>query len=257
MMELRADCGRCVGLCCVGPGFAASADFAITKPAGRPCPNLRADFRCAVHDRLKPAGFPGCAAYDCFGAGQHVAQGTFEGRDWRRHPELGEQMFAAFAVMRQLHELLWYLREALGLDAAGPLRAELGAAQAEIERLTGLGPDALAEVDAAECRRGVADLLRRVSELVRGAGVADLAGADLAGKDLRGADLRRASLRGAVLIGADLRGADLRLTDVLGADFRGAGLRGADLSATLFLVQSQLGAAADTRDAKLPPTLGY
>ncbi|HEY6597232.1 MAG TPA: pentapeptide repeat-containing protein, partial [Asanoa sp.] len=36
--ELRADCTRCVGLCCVAPAFSASADFAIDKPAGRPCP---------------------------------------------------------------------------------------------------------------------------------------------------------------------------------------------------------------------------
>ncbi|RQX15913.1 oxetanocin A resistance protein, partial [Micromonospora arida] len=38
--QLRADCGRCFGLCCVVPAFAASADFAIDKPAGSPCPNL-------------------------------------------------------------------------------------------------------------------------------------------------------------------------------------------------------------------------
>ena len=24
---LQADCGRCLALCCVGPGFSASADF--------------------------------------------------------------------------------------------------------------------------------------------------------------------------------------------------------------------------------------
>ncbi len=37
--DLRADCGRCAGLCCVAPAFTASADFAIDKPAGQPCPN--------------------------------------------------------------------------------------------------------------------------------------------------------------------------------------------------------------------------
>ena len=55
--ELRADCARCVALCCVAPEFTASADFAINKPAGQPCPNLRADFGCSVHNRLRPAGF--------------------------------------------------------------------------------------------------------------------------------------------------------------------------------------------------------
>src|SRR5215472_18842759 len=66
-IELQADCGRCFGLCCVAPAFAASAEFAFGKTAGKPCPNLRADFSCSIHDRLRPSGFGGCAAYDCFG----------------------------------------------------------------------------------------------------------------------------------------------------------------------------------------------
>jgi hypothetical protein len=37
----RADCGNCAALCCVAPGFAASADFAIGKGPGQPCPHLR------------------------------------------------------------------------------------------------------------------------------------------------------------------------------------------------------------------------
>ena len=82
---LRADCSRCFALCCVAPAFAASADFAIDKPAGHPCPNLQEeDFRCGIHDRLRERGFPGCTVFDCFGAGQQVAQVTFGGRDLRR-----------------------------------------------------------------------------------------------------------------------------------------------------------------------------
>ncbi|HZC25622.1 MAG TPA: GAF domain-containing SpoIIE family protein phosphatase, partial [Actinopolymorphaceae bacterium] len=45
-LDLRADCSRCAGLCCVAPSFSASADFAIDKAAGRACPHLRTDFRC-------------------------------------------------------------------------------------------------------------------------------------------------------------------------------------------------------------------
>jgi len=107
--HLRADCANCFALCCVAPAFAASADFAIDKPAGHPCPNLANDFRCGIHDRLRPRGFPGCTVYDCFGAGQKIAQHTFGGRDWRTHPELAGPMFAALHIMRALHELLWYL----------------------------------------------------------------------------------------------------------------------------------------------------
>jgi uncharacterized protein YjbI with pentapeptide repeats len=258
--SLRADCRRCAGLCCVAPAFSASADFAIDKPAGRPCPNLAADFRCGIHERLRPEGFPGCAVYDCFGAGQQVTQRTFGGRDWRRTPAIATQMFEAFAVMRQLHELLWYLTEALSLPAAGPVHAGLARARTRTGRLTRLDPDELVALDVAAHRDEVNALLRRASELVR-AGTGhprpDRRGADLAGADLRGADLAGADLRGALLVGADLRGADLRLADLTGADLRGADLRGADLAGSIFLTQSQLEAARGDPATRLPASLDH
>jgi uncharacterized protein YjbI with pentapeptide repeats len=256
--HLRADCARCFALCCVAPAFSASADFAIDKPAGHPCPNLRSDFRCGIHDRLRESGFPGCTVYDCFGAGQQVAQVTFAGHDWRREPQIARQMFDSFAVMRQLHELLWYLTEALTLPPARPLRGDLALALDETERLTRLDPDALVELDVAAVRGRVNALLLRTSERVRaGAGrrPVDHQSADLTGADLSGADLRGASLRGACLIGADLRRADLRLADLIGADLRGADLGGADLFGSIFLTQPQVDAARGDRETRLPPRL--
>lgn len=256
--SLRADCGRCAGLCCVGPAFSASADFAISKDAGQPCPNLRPDFRCSSHDRLRQQGFPGCAAYDCFGAGQQVTQVTFGGRDWQRTPAIAAQMFGVFTVMRQLHELLWYLTEALTLQPARALHGKLRRALAETGRLAQGGPDALAELDVSEHRREINALLLRASELARaGAGSenADFRGADLTGQDLRGADLSGASLRGASLIGADLSGADLSIADLAGADLRGAELTAADLTGCIFLTQSQVDAAKGNTGTRLPPSL--
>ncbi|RBM19575.1 hypothetical protein DI005_15305 [Prauserella sp. PE36] len=255
--RLRADCASCFGLCCVVPAFSASADFAVDKPARTPCRNLLADFGCGIHDRLRDKGFPGCTVYDCFGAGQQVCQVTFAGTDWRGAPETAEGMFTVFPVMRELHELLWYVNEALTLRAARPAHPELTAAREETERLTLLGPDALAELDVRPHWQSVNAVLSRVSELVR-RGVrrpAELRGADLIGRDFHKADLRGANLRGAFLIGADLRRADLRLADVVGADTRGADLRGADLSTSLFLIQSQLDAARGDGTTKLPPAL--
>jgi hypothetical protein len=258
--DLRADCVRCFGLCCVAPAFAASADFAIDKRAGQPCPNLQADFRCGIHHGLRDKGFPGCTVFDCFGAGQKVAQVTFAGRDWRRTPGLATPMFEVFAVMRQLHELLWYLTEALTLHPAGPLHQQLTVALDETERLTHHGPDALLALDVAAHRQEVNVLLLRTSELARAGrrrrGV-DRSGADLVGADLKGADLRYASLRGAYLIGADLTGADLRTADLTGADLRGANLHGADLTGALFLVQAQVDAANGDLDTRLPTSLTY
>ncbi|GHJ26356.1 pentapeptide repeat-containing protein [Streptomyces hygroscopicus] len=255
---LRADCGSCFGLCCVALPFAASADFAIGKDAGKPCRNLRSDFRCGIHSRLREEGFPGCTVYDCFGAGQKVSQVTFEGRDWRRHPGTAPEMFAAFPVVRHLHELLWYLTEALALPAARPAHGALRQALHDTERLTLQSAPELVEFDLAAHRDRVNQLLLRTSELVR-AGVRgrkkNRRGADLIGADLRGADLRGANLRGAHLIAADLTRADLTAADLIGADFRDADLSAADLRGAIFLTQAQLSAARGDAATRLPPAL--
>jgi uncharacterized protein YjbI with pentapeptide repeats len=256
-LNLRADCDSCFALCCVAPAFSASADFAISKPAGAACPNLQPDFRCGIHTSLRQQGFRGCTVYDCFGAGQQVCQVTFAGQDWRSAPETARQMFEVFPIMRDLHELLWYLSEALALPAAEALNGELSRALGATERLAGQSPDELLELDVAAHRRDVNDLLLAASVLAR-AGVLnkkDHRGDDLIGADLEGADLRGASLRGAYLIGADLRGADLRMADVIGADLRGAELGGADLTDAIFLIQSQLDSARGDSGTRLPPSV--
>jgi len=257
--SLHADCERCFALCCVVPAFVVSADFAISKPAGHACPNLQADSRCGIHTALRERGFGGCTVYDCFGAGQHVSQVTLGGQDWRQDPRTAKQMFEVFPIMRDLHELLWYVTEALALPAARSLHDELGRALAETERLTRLRPDAVAGLDVAAHRQAVNVLLLAASERAR-ADVShrkDHRGADLFGADLKGADLRGASLRGACLVGADLRGADLRLADVIGADLRGAELAGADLTGSIFLIQSQLDAARGDPGTRLPPSFTH
>ncbi|MFD2012084.1 pentapeptide repeat-containing protein [Streptomyces narbonensis] len=252
---LRGDCAECFGLCCVALPFAKSADFAVNKSSGDPCRNLQEDFRCGIHTRLRPSGFQGCTVYDCFGAGQHVSQVTFGGVSWREAPETARQMYEVFPVVRQLHELLRYLTEALALPAARPLHAELRAALARVEELTGGTPDALEKLDVAPVRAEVNPLLLRTSELVRataGGRPKSRRGADLIGKRLRGAKLRGADLRGALLIAADLTGADLTLTDLIGADLRDADLSGADLTGALFLTQPQLNAARGNAATRLP-----
>ncbi len=159
----------------------------------------------------------GCVAFDCFGAGQHVTQVTMAGVDWRESPGAAERVFDVFGVMRQLHELAWYLTEALALAAARPVHAELRAALDGVEALTREPADALLAADVAGRREAIGALLGKASELAR-AGVEggprrrerDRRGADLAGAELHGQDLRGTNLRGALLIGADLRRADLR-----------------------------------------------
>jgi hypothetical protein len=251
---LHADCARCAALCCVLPPFAASADFALDKPAGRRCPNLAGDDRCTIHAQLPERGFPGCVTFDCFGAGQQVVQVTYRGRDPRREPEA----LAVLDAMRQVSELLWYLAEALARPAAAPLHARLTAVRERTRALRDADAAELAALDTAALRRDAGMLLREVSEQVRArlpGRRRDRSGADLLGADLRGADLRAWCLRGAYLIGADLRGADLRGADLLGADLRGADLRGADLRDALFLTRPQAAAARTDGGTRLPTGL--
>jgi hypothetical protein len=256
--DLRADCGRCAGLCCTAPAFAASADFAIDKPAGRSCPMLQADFRCGIHAQLRERGFPGCAVFDCFGAGQHVVQVTFGGRDWRRSPETAEAMFAVFPVARQLKEVLWYLAEAATLVGSSALLDEVAVMREQTNTLLARAPDQLVTFDAVAHRREVGALLKRVSQKVRDQiphRASDREGADLIGAKLRGSDLHGASLRGAYLLGADLRRADLQFADLLGTDLRGADLRGARLAESLFLTQPQLEATMGNASTTVPVAL--
>nr|WP_232278720.1 pentapeptide repeat-containing protein [Paenibacillus sp. 481] len=266
--SLQADCESCFGLCCVALPFAASVDFAMDKNAGQPCHNLQSNFRCGVHNDLRQLGFKGCTVYDCFGAGQMVSQVTYDGLDWRKAPETAKQMFEVFPIMRQLHELRWYLTEALTLRPARTIYDELSSALAETERLTRLEPDSILELDVATHRANVNALLLQTSELVRAEALRSLKGAnggsrrktygrgaDLFGAKLKGADLRGANLRGAYLIAADLSGADLRGADLIGADFRDTNIRGANLAESIFLTQFQVNAAKGDSSTKLPPTL--
>ncbi|RKE22900.1 pentapeptide repeat-containing protein [Streptomyces sp. TLI_171] len=245
-LDLLADCSACFGLCCVALPFAKSSDFAADKNAGTPCRNLQDDYRCGIHPALRDRGYQGCTVFDCFGAGQKVSQHTFDGRSWREDPDTARQMFDTFPVMRQLHELLWYLTEALDLPKARPVHTELRRALDGIEQLTRRDAAALIAADVPAIRAETSELLLRASELTRNAlpgKKRNHRGADLIGARLKGADLRGANLRGAYLIAADLSGADLRQADLIGADLRDADLRGADLTGALFLTQSQLNAA--------------
>jgi uncharacterized protein YjbI with pentapeptide repeats len=239
----------------VAPAFAASADFAIDKPAHTPCPNLQDDFRCGIHAELRHRGFPGCTAYDCFGAGQRISQVTFGGVDWRMAPQAAQQMYAAFAVMRDLHELLWLLEEADRLVGPDSLGAAVRDLAEDVKEAAAQPASTLEGLPTGALKARVGELLRRVSLDVRGRGGLNLGGRDLAGRDLWDRDLRRADLRGAVLIGSDLRGVDLARADLLGADLRGARLEGADLSTALFLTRTQVAGARGNRNTHVPLTL--
>lgn len=262
--SLSADCKNCFGLCCVALCFSALEGFPVNKEAGEPCLNLQKDFTCCIHKNLLETGLRGCIAFDCFGAGQKVSLVSYRGRDWRSSPEIANQMFKVFMVMQRLHELLWYLTEALKLMTAHQNYEKLTELLIETEELTHLSPNSLIELDLESHRNKVNPLLIETSQLIgsRFTRRTNLrskkilgGGQDLIGADLRKTDLRGESLRGAYLIAANLRDVDLSGTDLIGADLRDADLRGANLSNSIFLTQAQVNSAKGDNKTKLPESI--
>jgi uncharacterized protein YjbI with pentapeptide repeats len=254
VLDLHADCTKCLALCCVSLTLARSADFAIDKAAGTPCPNLTDSLRCGIHASLRGDGFPGCTTYDCFGAGQRITQVTFGGVDWRTDSTRAREVFDAFGVLRQLHELLFYLRDALSRECSAPVRVRLTALQASVDAVA--ASDALSGVDVDTIRGEVGAALAEISAEVRSEHRGrELVRADLVGRSFAALDLRGSHFRGALLIGADFSGANLRLVDLLGADLRDADLRGADLSTALFVTQQQVNGAKGDARTTLPAAL--
>jgi uncharacterized protein YjbI with pentapeptide repeats len=262
--SLRPDCSNCFALCCTALGFSRTADFALDKPAGTPCQNLADDFSCTIHDRLRPRGFRGCTVFDCFGAGQNVSQNLFRGISWRASPDTKKEMFPAFKVVRQLHEMLWYLAEATARTFDPDTSQHLGRLRTSIESAVSGDVHQLLRLDLTDLHAQVRSALMDVSEEVRASYLATgddhleaalFPGADLMGKKLRSRSLCGANLRSTYLIAADLRDCDLSGADLLGADFRDARLEGADLSKALFLTQAQLNAAKGGLSTKLPADL--
>lgn len=245
-MSLVADCSRCVGLCCVAPAFAASADFAFSKPAGVACRHLAADASCSIHDRLIPSGFPGCVAYDCFGAGQRVV--ALFGGGPRSAP-----MLSAYETVRQLHELLWYVADALSRPPAAPVHGALADARRAIEAAIAGGPSSIEATDPAAHRATVAPLLRRASALTRAVPPAagrpgpdgrrpdraspaherpdrSATGRDLSGPEPAGPEPTGPEPTGPEPAGPDLAGRDLIGRDLIGRDLSGRDLAGRDLA---------------------------
>jgi hypothetical protein len=138
--HLRPDCARCSGLCCVAPPFDADQGFGFDKPAHTACKHLNAEFRCSIHAQLVEQGFPACASFDCYGAGQLVTAQFAERGNWKANAELATEIFTSYQRMRTLHELLAMTALALERAATADQRTTLLAMQHELDK---------AKIDAA------------------------------------------------------------------------------------------------------------
>ena len=272
--HLKPDCQNCFGLCCVALYFSKHDGFPTDKHAGVPCPNLAQDYTCSIHDKLSEQGLKGCIAYECFGAGQQVSQVTYGGgQGWRAQGEKhssSEEMFNVFLIMKQLHEMCWYLHEALSYDILTPLSDEVQYPLNETEKLTFASIDKLQALDLLVHHNKVSTIINQVIQAIQAhirqalsktsslkenkilntKQKRDFIGANLTKKELRCSDLH-----GCLLIAANLAGADLSGTNFIGADLRDANLRGANLTQSLFLTQMQINGAKGDQYTQLPASL--
>ena len=160
--DLVPDCASCAALCCVATSFDVSPAFSFDKAAGSRCRHLRNDDRCGIHDELEERGLTGCAAYDCYGAGQRATRLLAGSHD-------DDRRNGTFLVLRTIHELVWLLTEAEKLCPASP--PDLARALRDaIDALDGVARGsvtALLDFDWETASSSAHAVLRRVGEALR------------------------------------------------------------------------------------------
>ncbi|MBP6013173.1 MAG: hypothetical protein KBA31_13180 [Alphaproteobacteria bacterium] len=159
-VDLRADCSRCVALCCVALAFDRSDKFAIDKASGEICRHLNERNGCRIHADREQRGFAGCITYDCHGAGQRVTHEVFNGRSWRDDDALLLPMTDAFNAMKRVHDQLLLLTEAGRLPLDGTERSDLNALTSELNPPPGWTPESLAAFDTGAMEQRVRAFLK-------------------------------------------------------------------------------------------------
>jgi hypothetical protein len=120
---------------------------------------LDADHRCAIHAALRARGFPACATFDCYGAGQWVTQHLFGGKSWRTSPKLAARMFTLYGRVRVLHELMVLLELAIARVAPGET-APLARCLLDIQNIRAAGHELIDTFSESALRERVRHVLR-------------------------------------------------------------------------------------------------
>lgn len=175
-------------------------------------------------------------------------------------------MFDVFVIMRQLHEMLWYLIDASTFISNDNLKDKLSSIIEETEKLTNLDEQSIISIDIENHRLKVNHILKEVNAIVK-AKVEDekkrnsknkkmiRAGYDFIGENLTNTNLIGADFAGALLIASNLKNTNLKGANLIGADLRDADIRGANLEDSIFLTQSQVNTAKGNFRTKLPKGL--
>lgn len=215
----------------------------MNKKAGTSCKHLTTHHECEIHDQLKELHYSGCMNYDCFGAGQKVAQAYF--------PQGGEahQMYDVFTKTYALYELLWYLEDALHYSSPAlvdELRVVQGIVLATLQTKAHV-----LQADLMELRSMVNPLLRK-SVTCTANPQKQFLGYHFKNKNMMHTDFSNALLLGAKAMHCNFKGSNF-----IGADVRQMDVRGADLREVRFLTQAQLNAMIGNQQTKLPLHFQY
>lgn len=247
--RLKINCEKCSGLCCVALYCMKIDGFPANKETGVPCQYLRPDFHCDIHAKLGSKNMRGCLAYDCFGAGQKVTQNLFPKVDWKNNPDHANEIFQVFQIIFQLHQMEWYLLEALSLTDDAHLKSDIKSFISENERLTSLPLDEILHLNIESYRLDVNKILKQLSSMIS---CNEKNGKDYLGQNFKHANLNHRDFSMALLIAADFEGCSLLGANFLGADMRDANIKNTDLSSSVFLTQMQINSAKGNANTKLP-----
>lgn len=255
--ELKIDCSKCFGFCCVALYFSTMDGFPKNKVGGEPCINLNKDFTCKIHKDLNKKNLRGCINYDCFGAGQIVAQHIYKNLSWQDSPQQSQEMYDVFVIIKNLQEMIWYLYDSITFTDNKEMKNKIKYMIKETENFANLSAKDILSINIEEHRTKVNSLLKQVrSDMVQKLYPKrknDISlGFDFIGKDLRNKNLIGGNLAGALLIGANLQNMNLSGAIIIGADMRDTDIRGCNLENTMYLTQSQVNSARGNSKTKLP-----
>lgn len=248
IQSLKIDCAKCCGLCCIALYCSKTDGFPADKVAGVPCKNLLSDYKCLIHNDLYKKNMKGCLSYECFGAGQKVTQHIYKNSSWKNSNINKQKMFDVFTTIFQLHQMLWYLLEAINLCEDNQ-KSEIDNLIIENENITTKSTDEILNFDIEKYRQKVNLILKSIVDQYDKfkSGTLNYIGKNFKNKDFDGKNFSMS-----LLIGSNFNGCSFNKASFLGADMRDANLKNADLSGSIFLTQMQINSAKGNSNTKLP-----
>ena len=161
-LQTRADCDRCAALCCIAYPSDEMPGFSAQKQAGEPCLKLGRNGLCTIYDCRAEQGFAGCIRFECFGAGQHVVQTLFGGRDWRDDPNLLRPMVEAFLAMRPVSDAAYLAERAMQVVEDADLQSELLCLREDLSDIAATPENLTDKARLTQCEAAIKRIYRSI-----------------------------------------------------------------------------------------------